>query len=1130
MRRYLFFFAITLACFSLAAQEAEQEQALDDLEQEELVQEADDIEDIIQTQENLLIEMDINTSTLVELADWSRRLGLPEGGNREDLANRLRSYYNIPHPLRTDLDAPRVIVIESARTTEYFTLELVDEEYARLRGDVVITLKDDDVTHRISAWEILYNRTRNVVTASGGVEYVRAEGNSIETFRGEFITVNLDNWSSIFLDGISERSTAGADTAYVFSGTVISRNNEEVTTLSGAEISNAQNPDALWKISATRLWLLPGSDWAALNAVLWVGNIPVLWFPFFYYPADEIIFHPAIGTRSREGSFVQTTTFVLGRPRTSGATENSLINMFGSDVDGDLVREGLFLRRTNRRTRSTESPSLAVLFDAYTNLGYYLGTELTLPRRGNFGVIDLSFGLGLTRNIYQAPYGNTPFARYDGTSDWNTSNLLSFEIPFRYRMEMTGSYLLGYGSLNWNVPFYSDPFVNRDFMNRTVPPDWLTMLRGEPGATDRNTTDTSISSYEWRLSGSFSPRFPNLAPYISSISFPSISSALFFSSRNTNPRPAIVASPANPDMMFFFPNRFVMLSASATMAGTPYTTGRVIAVEEEERPPMESFLPGLPISPWEETEQPDSVLSVEGPLYSLRPPVLAQRFDTPIIGGPRLSFNYTFNPSVASELQFRSHANNWGNSNDINLTEISSVLSRIRADTSLGFSVDQTGGGLYSGSFRITGTGAWQDYNYLNEMSEEFSPAGAIGSARRRAYSETFITTSYDFSSSVRPFYQNRIWGSSSIQYNLRGLLARTIFDETGVTDTLDNPSWNWDFGEWTPEKIDSHSLTTSFNASIRDNVQSFSVSTVLPPRTPQISENLVLRFWISETSVRNSIIEPFNSDERVIQPIFFTQNFRFNTHSSFDQYVAFDPELSEFTAMTTTLRLWNFNARYQMSHIIPYYLNYNRIPFPNLPAGWIQVGDRTLSPQDLTFSYSIPTQRRNFWNDRLVFSARLGTNLVFDLQRYTYSRFSLSYDMDLDISNFMSFNLSITSENNQIYRYFQGLPFFTNHVPLPPGLQTNFFIDLFHSFRFDDARLRRDSAFKLRSFNMNFIHYLGDWNATFGINLLPYLDTSTGAIPSWRFNNEIYFTVRWVPIEEIRTEVYRDRDWISFE
>ncbi|MCL2374416.1 MAG: LPS-assembly protein LptD, partial [Treponema sp.] len=288
------------------------------------------------------LQMEIRTSSLMELAAWARELGLSDGGTREDLAARLRAHYRLPATPGAEALEQRVITIESANTTEYFTLDVVSEDYARFRGDVVISLMDGDSIHRIRAGEILFNRTRNVLSASGGVEYVREEGNIVETFRGDSITVNLDNWSAIFIDGVTERSVAGNPTAYRFAGTVISRSAEGATVLRRAEITNPANEEAFWSISASRLWLLPGNDFAIANAVLRVGNIPLFYIPFFYFPADQVVFRPVLGFRTREGTFLQTTTYILGRPRTEVLGESSITMIFGgADEDMETRREGI---------------------------------------------------------------------------------------------------------------------------------------------------------------------------------------------------------------------------------------------------------------------------------------------------------------------------------------------------------------------------------------------------------------------------------------------------------------------------------------------------------------------------------------------------------------------------------------------------------------------------------------------------------------------------------------------------------------------------------------------------------------------------------------------------------------------
>ena len=1110
-------------CLSLTAQEAE-------------ITADEQLFDRSVTQNNNIIELDIRTSSLMELASWASSLGLSSGGTRNDLANRLRIYYGLPIPYMAVQPAHRTIIIESARTTEYFTLEAIDEEYARLSGNVSVSLRDGETVHRITAREILYNRTRNVMTASGGVVYVKEDGDTIETFRGESITVNLDNWSGIFLDGASERAIANADidSAYQFAGTIVSTNDEEVTVMTNARITNPRNEDALWSLSASKLWLLPGSDWAVSNAVLRVGHVPVLWIPFFYYPSDEIVFHPVLGVRQREGTFLQTTTYILGRPKTTTTVENSLTRIFGGTPDGEVVREGLFLRATGRRVLPGDTPRLSVLFDAYANLGFYIGTELFLPRNEYFGDFDLSLGIGFTRNIYQAPFGSTPFANYDGTSEWNSNNyFFLMEVPFRYRMEMTGSASLGQGRLSWEIPLYSDPFVNRDFMTRSETLDWLAMLREGPVTYGSEYIDESISSYQMRLSGNYRPDIRGLSPYITSLSVSNISSSLSFLSRETRPYagPLYGSSfPANPDSSFFFPDKWVILSVNANISGTPFNSSQVFRITEETFPALESILPANPITPWE-TSLDDEEHSSQYDSQDLLPPSLGQVFSISVFGGPEVSVNYSLSPSTMSELQFHNSVNNWRASDQIDWTEVSSVLSRVRSDMSLGLNVRQAGGNAYSSTFSLSGTGSWQDYNFIDEQNV----AGGILAARRRSYNETFLDTFYNYSALVRPFTRNDIWRNTSFNYDLRGNLARYYFDRDSFASISDTPQWNWNILGWESDRVHTHNISARFEASIMDQAQNYTVTTVLPPRTPQLSQDAVFRFWISETRVRNTILEPFNDEKRTILPVHFTQIFRFTNRISFEQQLSYDPEINEYLALSSRLDMWGFSTRFQMSYMIPYILNTPQRPDynPGLRQGWVQTGSREFVPLEWSLSYIHNIDKMTFGKREMSLSAFLRTDLVFDLQRYTFSRLNLSFGLEYGLSRFIDIQFITTSENEQMYRYFRNMPFFSQDVPLPAGAETNILADLINSFRFDNDNLRRQSAFKWRSFEFNLIHYLGDWNAILGIKLSPYLDLNhigpLGRMPIWRFNQEISFMVRWIPIEEIRTEITHDRDVIQF-
>jgi len=1074
------------------------------------------------------IEMDIKTSTLLELAAWCRELGLSEGGSWEDLAVRLRNHYKLPPQKSTYQPGQRIITIESAKTTEYFTLDVVDEEYARLKGDVIINLKDGATVHRIKAWEILFNRTRNVMTATGDVEYTKEEGTTIETFKGQSITVNLDNWSSIFMDGSSQKAATGKSATFRFAGTIVSRNSEGATILTGADIDNPANEEAYWSLHASKLWLLPGNDWAILNAVLKVGSIPLLYIPFFFYPADEIIFHPVLGYRTREGTFLQTTTYILGRPKSSGTSENSITRIFGGESDSDVkIREGVFLRTSKEKRPAANTTQLSVLFDAYVNLGAYLGTELALPSKGIFGDTKFSGGLGLTRDIFITGGDYTPFRNNDGESSWNTSSLFSIQIPLRYRFNFSSSFKVKDGSLSVEVPLYSDPYVNRDFMRRTEVLDWLAMLR--EGVSNSDTVDnTSINSYEWKLGGSFKPSVKDLEPYVSSFSISNLSSTLLFSQRNSR-RYSGPSAPPNPGRTFFFPNRFTFISVSAAITGTPFKTGNSAKNETESEtkpPPGDTLLPDLPVSPWEsagdEEDAGDEYTRAVKGVYDFAPPVLSQKFSLPATGGPQLSVDYRMAPTTATELQFRSSDANWQESEDINWGEVSSILSSLRSDGNLGFNVNHSGGGAYTFSLRLSGTGSWQDYVFLNGGAEEFGSSKAVKDARDRAYKETYFTSSWDFSTTVKPFYQDPVWSGTNFQYGLRGLLAKTSVDTTGSS-----PEWEWVMGEWDKADIDTHQVSANVAAKVKDNSQTLSVSAVLPPKDSSLSASAALRAWISETSVRSRVLFPLEEENRKFEPVYLTETLKFSPQNSFQQYIVYDPEQSEYTTLTSSLTFSAFTASFSAVYAQPYRYNYNGSIDNSQPNGWLQMNDKSLNPHEFKMAYVKTFTQPSLWEDRLSFSFSVNTSLAFDLQRYTNSKFSLSLGIKTRITNFLELSFTTNSENAVVFKYFQGLPFFSLPAQLYQGQETNFFVDLLNSFRFDDDDLRRKSGFKMKALNVSLIHHLGDWNAKLTVGMTPYLPPGSR---NYQFSNEISFLVQWVPISEIKTQIDYIREELTIK
>jgi len=1100
------------------------------------------------TPEQNRISMEIRTSTLSELAAWARSLKLSEAGTSADIAKRLRDYYKIEEQTIPADDKRKIITIESARTTEYFKIEVVDEEYARLTGDVRISLKDGDAVHRIQAWSILYNRTRNILTASGGVEYIKEEGDKIETFRGDSITVDIDNWSSVFLGGVSERSLQSDNTTYLFAGTVISRDEEEVTILNKAAISSANNPESHWSLSASRVWLLPGSDFAILNAVLKVGEIPVMYIPFFYYAADEVVFHPVIGSRTREGPFIQTTTYLLGRPKASSSSQSSLTKILGSSGDMEKKREGMFLRSTGKKAVDQDKISLKAILDHYINLGTYIGIDLTLPAYNILSATNISMGIGLTRTVTLQNGSYTPFfPDYNGDTDWNHSNFLSLDVPFRYRFLGSNSINGKIGSFSWSLPYYSDPFVDNDFLKRSEEMDWINMIQqGAASMEAKDSSESQLGPYSWQLSGQLTPQFPKLAPYINSITISSISSTIAFKTvdiRNKYSQNDIKYY--SPTSFFFAPDTATLYQISGTIAGIPLSIGtasRPAAKKDtvEIEDPLKGI--GIPRSPFEAKTNEETRKRDDSD--KLVPPPLNQRFDLPRFGSANFTVDYRLSPQSTTTLRFDS--NKWKESSDINWGDISNIMSNFGGDTGANFNVNHSDG-FYSGSFNVSGNGTWRQYSYLNEDAQDYiktSGAGAggpdrqkIANARLQEARLSFFSTSYGTALSVRPLYQDAIFGQSSISYSLKGLAVRSKFVEkysgTISDDLLEswakNPEWELDWGEWDKKKIDAHTLTASLSASVMDKYQTFSMSSELPPRDPKLNWNTALRLWITDTSASWGIQLPEDQDKWRLDAFNFTEKVYFGNFGNFSFNMVMDtegwdsPETGKMerrvNSITTSLNLtkWGVTAAFSASRMMGY------VYVPG--TGWeLRKGDENLilRPKDFSLSVAENISMKGLWKDKIKnnidFSVNIRSGLFINLQQYTSSNFTFSLGFTLDINKFLSLSIAAESSNSRIYQYFSDWPGFRDApITLGPDDEKNIFIDLFNSFRFDNDDLRRSSGFKMKNFRITATHHLGDWNAVLDWSIAPYRPAGAR---NYEINNEVAFLIQWIPISEIKSDI----------
>jgi lipopolysaccharide assembly outer membrane protein LptD (OstA) len=1066
-----------------------------------------------------ILELEIKTSTLLELAEWCRDLGLSEGGKRDDLANRLRDHFSIPHPDGSVADNQKVVTIESAKTTEYFTLESVNEEYARLSGGVELSLKDGDARHNIKAWEIIFNRTRNILSARGNVSYVKEEGDKLETFKGDDITINLDTWIGSFIDTVSERSIAGSETAYRFAGQVISQTDTETTVLTKAHVTNAKTQEPYWSLDASKLWILPGSDWALFNGTLRVGEIPVLWVPFFFFPADEMVIHPVLGTRTREGSFFQTTTYIFGRPAANAITQNSISQILGNGEGMERVREGLFLRTTGRKDPNPDTKKISILADAYTNLGFYVGTEVSLPKLGIINNFSLSAGLAFTRTIFQTETGAyIPYnLQQNNEEHWDSSYVFGFELPFRYRLTTAPSFTGKYGSISLSIPLYSDPFINYDVLNRSESIDWMEMLReGAATPVTPDSTATSQGAFEWNLTVRPQLSTTVLSPYISNLSISSISSVYHFAYKND----LAIASeyPTSPQRTFYYPDKFTMYSISGTAGGTPVTWISAVTVGEKDKEvpdPLKGF--GTLRSPWEEEDAAATTTntrSIQKP-FSLDVPSLNQTFNLGRNSGLKITWDYSLTPSSASELYYST--SDWASSKDIDLFNMKSILMSARADGNTTINISEPNNNMFSLSNKILGTWQWQDHVYINTDSPEYDTQAEVDVDKLSDYKATSWSTTWAHSTTLNPLYWSPAWKSTNVQYSLAGLLARSSFIGTTASD----PEWEISYSDWTKEKISAHHLSANFGVSIFDKMQNLQLQTELPPLDSSVSMNSTINAWISATNINTKVNQPFESDPQY-QAVNFTETLTFKSGYSFRQYLIYDPTYSDWTAFTSTLTLGKFSAAYSASRMPGYVLSYD-------PSGQIigwkarDSSEGKLRHGSLTFSFATALKKENLLNKTLSFSLDPSIRLYLDLQRYTYSVLDFSLNFTFNVTKLLSLSMGTRSQNQEMYRYLSFLPFFNEYsseIPKSATKNNNFFEDLINSFRFDNDELRRNSGFKLRAFNFSATHHLGDWDAKLTVSMAPWRPSNSLV---YEFDTQVSFMLQWLPISELKTEIAYD-------
>lgn len=1004
-------------------------------------------------------------------------------------------------------------------------------------GGVSLSVKDGSTVSTIESDKLVYNRSENTIEAEGNVRYSRKSGGSdgAEEFIGELLLFNIDEMEGVFLDGtIKQAPRKQGQNPFTIRSATIGRDSSGAIGFKNAVLSTNSDPDEepLWSIRASRIWMLPGNELAFANGYFSIGIVPILYLPFFYHPADEMLFHPVFGFRNREGYFLQTTTYLLGRKPldTDSKKSGSFSNFMKSDRLKKQERIGLFFKNLEEDASDIGSAYIKLIADTYSQLGGLIGIDGKItPKNTPIRQLDFSIFFGMSRTLFplsRIGTGGISHTTYDmhGKRHYNKSFFLGRPLPFRYRAHINFGISQAPFQFSLNMPVISDPFFKKDFFDRSEDMNWFNYFLNKEKLAKG--TDKGIEgSYSWKLNGSIRPSFKGISPWISTLNIDNASITVDFD-KKPNSKIQGTARQYAPGREFFYPKLFKpegRLSIAGTIlsntmfAGkkakkTPDVEGIVNPFIKDDKQgqdntekPAESKESDLPVST-DNIQERNTKKDTEPFIDSFIPafkPMYGKEFDHSIA----YSLSYSGDFSALQETTFAS--SQWNTPEDIRWKDYESRYYQLKGNAGLKGTLSYSQN-LISLSSNLAVSGNYQRHPWTRDVSKK--PILELNNFKTNVY-----TLKNENSITINPFVYTDLFKPVSFSWNITEILAKNTF-----TGTYSNPKWETQRVKWNKNFITTHTGSAVFGIVLAEKyTQKITFSMNLPPLLQAYTTSLNVSFPYGAFTVSTKLFEKENTAKKW----------------------AWDPFKADLTwtlpydIRTAQTYIYNIQEKsnerlhitFGWKYISSFYTQSREVPQKLIPgSGWILNGtEKRFIPFALGFSFSNTSNPLTIyaWKNRIKIQLGLSSTLQFNLVRITDSYFTFAPKIIFNIHEFWDFSFGSSSRNDVIARYFQKA---LNLPVVIPG-NTNILTDLAQSFYFWDRPKREAAGFKLQSLDIGFTHYLKDWTLKFNCEIKPQLK-NRGARKYYEFSPIITFAVEWNPISDIKVEAKKKEGKFSVE
>ena len=1123
---------------------------------------------------------DIETASYTELVEWCRTVGVPENGDSDALKKRLLDHFEVesqpPEKKKGD-----TFIIRGSDKTRYFNVEQADENYVTISGGVTLEVNEDEknILHQIQADKLVYNQKKQLMTAEGNVIYTRKVKDKEEKYFGDKLSFDLDDWSGVFFQGISEKTIdmKGNDTKFFYSGDKIFKSGKNVSVMENATITSNGDPEtSYYRLKAKKIWLLAPGEWGVRNAVLYVGNIPMFYFPFFFKPGDRFVFRPSVGYHDVKGHFIQTTTYFKGEPSSSG---ENLSFLAASDAEDRLYEKelnGLYLRRTETLKENPDDESyIKLMADAYYNLGLYGALEGDLNKTDHINETKFYLGFAKTRNIYDYSGYSTPYYEYDdGKLDdyWNKGYFGSSEYPFRYGAELNTGIAFKYFKSTLSFDIYSDPYLLRDFENRSENMNWGKILGMEDDVEDVEDEYTGVRDrLYWLLHTEFDPTFKIFGNYFD-LQVTKLDFYMNWKNKNRDitgfkgldPAADRYIDPSKrtdycfPESTFYYPENYVLPDLAVKIDGTIFdrtfnsNTAREsreqrrekeleeqrAAQEAEEsaeteedkadRKKLAEQLKATVRDPFEEDEKKEE----KEKIWGLRAP--DDISDVPItLYSDRNFFEHNLGYSITPNFIID------------NRLKDADVLVPSDVDFDRTYSVMRTYGegklmyraGVLNTLFTVDDDIIFSGEYRKHANRDESLTDAEWDSLKLQDYNASNYQIENDLMLKTMPLFMFDRISESYLSYSVDTILYRKSFD---YIDEKDDPVYVEDTFEWDKDYFKKHEaeLMLSYLSDWRQ-FQTARFKTVMGPLNREFENEDIMRtgpltssmfFKMKENDDGYIFYDPLRFTERLEYGYSYLQGiYRQNLQHNYAQDYELEGKISFFDddlyfkqsymyniyeahhqEAISTLNLWYLNLMYKAEWMRPYEYEDG--------VGWVQKDDEEFVPSKFVATFNFSKYGKPFWRNRIRYKTDINIGYNMDLQKFTDNALTASFGFHANIYRLFDISFKTTSENNNTYRYSKSKASTVGEEYINP------FTDLWKSFSFWDKDKRYESGFKLKSLETKLVHHLGDWDLSYTYKGYPELNSS-GQNPKWDWKSEFCILVQWNPIPELKTQVKKSKE-----